>query len=62
MSDPWKHPLPARIIVKLIGPGLQVPAGGWHASEFARQGPLLLRAMVRAARITQKKAFPLRRE
>lgn len=58
MSDPWKHPLPAGVIIKLIAPSLEIPRGGWTAAEFARQGPLLLRAMVRAQRIATKKAFP----
>jgi hypothetical protein len=62
MSDPWKHPLPWRVIRKAIAPGLRVPARGWTAQEFAAQGRLLLIAMVRLSRITAKKAEPYIRQ
>jgi hypothetical protein len=57
MSDPWKLDLPASVVLKAIAPGLQVPKR-WTAQEFARQGQILIVAMVRASRLTTKKAFP----
>jgi hypothetical protein len=58
MSDPWKHPLPASVLLKAVAPGLSAPATGWHAATFSEHGSALLKAMVRLSRITTKTAKP----
>lgn len=45
-------------MIQLTGKGLEIPERGWTAAEFARQGELLQRTMVRLARLTQHKAAP----
>lgn len=41
------------------GPKFNVPEGGWNDERFIRHGAAMIRAMVRVAKITQRKAMPV---
>jgi hypothetical protein len=59
MNEPWRINLPLAVILKAIAPKLDVPKGGWDAQEFAAQGRILILAIDRLAKITQRKAIPV---
>jgi len=53
-------PLSAKEFLDVIAwKGFEVPKGGWTAQAFAVHGYALLRTMIRAAQITQRRAAPI---
>jgi hypothetical protein len=56
-APPWKLPYSTRDIIQLVSKGLVIPPR-WTGNEFARQGRLLVLAIARLAKLTQRKAAP----
>lgn len=52
-------PLNAQQFLSVISGKFAVPEGGWNSRLFALHGIWLLRTMVRAAQITQRRAIPV---
>lgn len=57
-NHPWRHQYQPDVIIGHMAKGLEIPEDGWNRREFARQGRLLIRAIDRLAKITQRKAAP----
>lgn len=57
-EEPWKIHLPTKVLIELVGKGLNVPKDGWNAREFSRQGRLLVLTLDRISKLTQRRAAP----
>ncbi len=55
--DPWRLPVSTKELIAIVAKGLEIPKV-WTAAEFIRQGRLLILALDRVAKLTQRKAVP----
>lgn len=56
LIDPWRLPIATPRLLQIVGKGVKPPPGGWTATTFRAHGRLLVLALSRVAKLTQRRA------